>query len=142
MITFELVTLDGVKLTEEVHEVRLPTLDGEIGVFTDHAPLVTVAATGIVAVRRKAGDPESKLEYYATNGGVIEILDNTVRLLVDEADREDEISEADALKAFEKAQKMRAEAGDNQVSLNQAENLINRHAVQLKVAEIRRRKRR
>lgn len=140
-LRFELVTLDGTKLSEDVYEVRLPTVDGEIGVFVNHAPLVTVADTGIIAVRRKKDDPESKLEYFATNGGVIEILDNTVRVLVDEADREDEISEADALKAFEKAQKLRAEAKD-QVSLSQAENLINRHAVQLKVAEIRRRKRR
>lgn len=141
MIRFELVTLDGVKLSQDVYEVRLPTVDGEIGVFTNHSPLVTVAVTGIVVVRRKKDDKDAQLEYFATNGGVIEILDNKVRVLVDQADREDEINEAEAMKAFEKAQKMRAEASD-QVTLSQAENLINRHAVRLKVAEIRRRKRR
>lgn len=141
MLRFQLVTLEGTKLDEEVYEVRLPTPDGEIGVFTSHAPLVSVASTGIITVKRAQNDPEAKWEYYASNGGVIEIVEGIVRVLVDEADREDEINEQEAQKAFEKAQSMRAEAKD-QVSLEKAQDLIDRQAVRLKLAGLRRHKRR
>jgi len=140
MLRFQLVTLEGTKLDEEVYEVRLPTPDGEIGVFTNHAPLVSVASTGVITVKRGQNDPEAKWEYYATNGGVIEIVEGIVRVLVDEADREDEINEHEAQKAFDKAKSMQADAKD-QVSLEQARELIDRQAVRLKVADLRRRRR-
>ena len=86
MIHFELVTLDGTKFSEEVHEVVLPTPEGYIGVFLNHMPLVSIASPGVITVRRKAGDSDSRLEHYASNGGVIEIGDNKVRVLADAAD--------------------------------------------------------
>ncbi len=143
MIYFELVTLDGTKFGEAVHEVVLPTPDGYIAVFEHHAPLVSIATPGIISVRRKAGDPDTKLEYFATAGGVIEILENEskVRVLVDEADREDEVNEKEAEAAFVRAQAMRSEAKD-QVSLQHAQSLVDRQASRLRVAELRRRKRR
>lgn len=141
MITFELVTLDGSKFGEDVYEVVLPTNDGYIAVFPHHMPLVSIAAPGIISVRRKQGDPDSKLEYFATNGGVIEIANNKVRVLVDEADREDEINAAEAEKAFEHAQNLRKEAKDT-LSLEKAQQLVDRQAVRLQVANLRRQKRR
>lgn len=140
MLRFELVTLEGTKLSEDVYEVRLPTPDGEIGVFTNHAPLVSVASSGVIVVKKGQTDPEPKWEYFATNGGVIEIVDGAVRVLVDEADRESEINEQEAQKAYERAKAMRAEAKD-QVSLDKAQQLIDRHAVRLQVAGLRRRHR-
>lgn len=138
MLRFELVTLEGTKLAEEVYEVRLPTPDGEIGVFTNHAPLVSVASPGVIVVKRQANDPAAKFEYFATNGGVIEIVEGIVRVLVDEADREDEINEQEAQKAYERAKAMKAEAKD-QVALDKAQSLIDRHSVRLQVAGLRRR---
>lgn len=141
MIKFELVTLSGTKLSDEVYEVLLPTPQGEIGVFQYHMPLISIASPGIIKVRRKHNHPDDMLEHFATNGGVIEVLDNTVRVLVDEADQPDEINEQEAQKAIEHAKKLQAEARD-QVSLAKAQNLIDRSQVRLKVAELKRRKRR
>lgn len=138
MIKFELVTLDGTKLSQDVYEVRLPTPDGEIGVFTDHMPLVTIASPGIIKVRAKNNTPDDMMDVFATNGGVIEILDNTVRVLVDEADRGEEINEKEAQSAYELAKKQRSEAKD-QVSLDEANTMIDRTAIRLKVAELKRR---
>lgn len=141
MIRFELVTLDGTKFGEEVFEVILPTQDGYIAVFPEHAPLVTIAVPGVISVRRKQGDPDTRLEYFATNGGVIEIGDNQVKVLVDEADREDEINEQEAQKAFDHAHALRKEAKDR-ISLEKAQGLVDRQAVRLQVANLRRQKRR
>lgn len=141
MIHFELVTLDGVKFKQQVYEVQLPTSEGYIGVFKDHSPLVAMAVPGVIMVRHKAGEPDDLQEFIATNGGVIEVGDNTVRVLVDEADLADEINEKEAEEAHKLAMKLRAEAKD-QTSLDHAQSLIDRSAVRLKIAGLKRHRRR
>lgn len=138
MFHFQLVSISGKKFDDDVYEVVLPTLDGEIGVLQGHMPLVSVATTGAIAIRRNPRDPDSQREYFATNGGVIEVADNNLRVLVDEADHADEINEAEAQKALERAQKMQSEAKD-QVSLEHAQSLVDRQTVRLQVAGLRRR---
>ncbi len=138
MFHFQLVAISGKKFDEDVYEVVLPTLDGEIGVLKDHMPLVSVATTGAIMVRRNPKDTDAQREYFATNGGVIEVSDNILRVLVDEADHADDINEAEVQKALERAQKMKAEAKD-QISLEHAQGLVDRQAVRLQVAGLRRR---
>jgi len=138
VIHFQLVALSGTKFDDDVYEVILPTLDGEIGVLQDHMPLVSVATTGAIAVRRDAKDSDAARDFFATNGGVIEVSGNTLRVLVDEADHADDINEAEAEAAMERAQKMKLEAKD-QVSLEHAQAIVDRHAVRLQVANLKRR---
>ncbi|MES2971232.1 MAG: ATP synthase F1 subunit epsilon [Patescibacteria group bacterium] len=140
MIRFELVSLGGVKFSEDVYEVLLPTLDGEIGVLPGHMPLISAATHGVIRVRRTSTERDDMMEHFAISGGVIEVADNTLRVLVDEADHADEINEADAQKALELAQKMKSEAKD-QVSLEHAQTLIDRSSVRLQVAGLKRRRR-
>ncbi len=138
MFHFQLVSLTGVKFDDDVSDVILPTLEGEIGVLQHHMPLISVATNGVICVRRHPKDTDAQREYFATNGGVIEIADNTLRVLVDEADHADDINEAEAQAAMELAQQMKAEATD-QVSLEHAQTLMDRHAVRLQVANLKRR---
>lgn len=141
MIKFELVTLSGTKFSDDIHEVTLPTVDGYIGIFDNHMPLISIAVPGVITVRRNMGDQDDKLEYFATNGGVIEIADNTIRVLVDEADQEDEINDQQAQAALEEAQELARNAKDK-LSLEHAQSLVDRQAVRLQVASLRRNKRR
>ncbi len=140
MIKFELVTLDGIKHSEHVYEVQLPTPDGYIAVFQHHAPLISLASPGVISIRAKQNQPDDMMEHFATHGGVIEISDNTVRVLADEADAAEELSEAEIQKALEQAHKLRAEAKD-QISLDHAQSLIDRQTVRLQVAGLRRKRR-
>jgi F-type H+-transporting ATPase subunit epsilon len=140
VIHFQLVSLGGKKFDEDVYEVILPTLDGQIGVLSNHMPLVSVATTGTIAVRHKSNDPDDFRDYFAVSGGVIEVSNNVLTVLVDEADHADEISEAEVQKAIEAAQKLKKEAKD-QVSLEHAQSLIDRQAVRLQVAGLKRRRR-
>lgn len=138
MFHFQLVSLSGTKFDDDVEEVILPTLDGEIGVLKDHMPLVSVATTGAIVVRRNAKDRDDQREYFATNGGVVEVSDNVLRVLVDEADHADDINEAEAEAAMERAKQLKAEAKD-EISLEHAQSLMDRHAVRLQVAGLKRR---
>lgn len=138
MFRFQLVALSGKKFDDDVYEVVLPTLDGEIGVLQDHMPLVSVATNGAIMVRRNPKDSDSQREFFAVNGGVVEVSNNTLRVLVDEADHAEELNEAEIQKALERAQKMKTEAKD-QVSLEHAQQLVDRQAVRLQVAALKRR---
>ena len=140
-MNFELVTLAGKKLDEEVYEVILPTSGGEIAVFPHHEALVTVAVPGVISVRREKQHTDDQMEYYAISGGVIEVGGNRVRVLVDEAEHGEDIVEAESQAALERATQMRGEATD-QVELEKAHQLVDRHAVRLKVADLHRRRRR
>jgi F0F1-type ATP synthase epsilon subunit len=68
----------------------------------------------------------------------VEVVNNTLRILVDDADHADDINEAEAEAAIELAKQMKAEATD-QVSLEHAQSLVDRHTVRLHVAGLRRR---
>lgn len=137
----ELVTLTGIKVDQEVYEVMLPTAAGPISVFADHEPLVSIAVPGAIAVRYAKSDADSKLEYFAVSGGVIEVTGSRVRVLVDEADHGDDIVEAESKAALAKALDMQKNAKDS-VELEKATQLVDRHQVRLNVAGLRRKHRR
>jgi F-type H+-transporting ATPase subunit epsilon len=140
-MNLELITLLGKKIDQEVYEVMIPTAEGEIGVFPGHEPLVTIAVPGAIVVRYNKGDNDSQLDYFAISGGVVEVSQEKVRILVDEADNGDDIIESESKAAPARAIEMRDNAKD-QVELEQAHQLVDRHSVRLKVADIRRRHRR
>ena len=139
-MNLKLVTLAGTKVDESVYEVIIPTVDGEISVFPDHEPLVTMAKSGVIQVRRNQADDDDRLELFAISGGVVRIDGATVQVLVDEAAHGDDIVEAESQKALERALKLRDEAKD-QVELDRAHQLVDRHMVRLKVADLKRHRR-
>ncbi|HKR81956.1 MAG TPA: ATP synthase F1 subunit epsilon [Candidatus Saccharimonadales bacterium] len=134
----ELVTLDGVKFSADAYSIILPTAAGEITVLPDHEPLMSLLVPGVITIRRNAHDADYHLEHYATYGGVVEVTKDAVRVLVDEASHGSEINEAEAQKAHEAAVALRAGA-KNQVELEKAQALVDRQAVRLQVAGLRRR---
>ena len=140
-MNLELITLLGKKVDRDAYEVMIPTADGEIAVFPGHEPLVTIAVPGAIAVRYKKGDPDGKLDFFAISGGVVEVSQEGVRILVDEADSGEDIIEAESKAALERELAMRDNA-KSQVELEQAHQLVDRHSVRLKVADLRRRHRR
>ncbi len=137
-MNFELVTLDGVKFKAEAYSAILPTADGEITVLPGHEPLLAQMVPGVIVIRRNKSDADYHLEHYATYGGVLEISHKGVRVLVDEATHGDEINLAEAQKAHDEALRLRKDAKD-QVELDRAQTLLERHGVRLQVAELRRR---
>lgn len=135
---FELVSLDGVKFSADAYSVVLPTAAGQVTLLPKHEPLLGVVVPGVITIRRNKTDPDYHLEHYATYGGVLEVGPDGVRVLVDEATHGEEINEAEAEKAHQAALDMRKAAKD-QVELDKAQALIDRHAVRLEVARMRRR---
>jgi F-type H+-transporting ATPase subunit epsilon len=140
-MNMKLITLGGTLVDRDIYEIVVPTAEGEIGVFPGHEPLVTIAVPGALVIRYGKGDADAKLDYFAISGGVVKVSPQDVQILVDEAHGGDDISEADAKVALERAIKMR-DSAKSQIELDEAHQLVDRHAVRLKVAELRRHRRR
>lgn len=136
----QLVSLDGVKFSAEAYSIILPTAAGEINVLPGHEPLLSLLVPGVITIRKDKNDPDYHLEHFATYGGVLEVTGDNVRVLVDEATHGDEINEAEAQRAHDEAVRLRKDAKD-QVELDKAQAMVDRQAVRLHVAGIRRRHR-
>ncbi len=77
-IALEIVTPEGVKLSENVQELTAPSVDGEFGVLPSHIPLLAALATGIVSYS-KGG----RTERVAVGPGFFEFADDRAVLLTD-----------------------------------------------------------
>lgn len=137
-MNFQLITLAGVKYSADAHSVQLPTAAGEITVLAKHEPLMSVLVPGVITVRRTANAAPHELEHYATFGGVVEVKRDTVKVLVDEADQDDDINEQEVEKAQAAARELLKNA-KTRVELNQAQAAMDRQAVRLQVAQLKRR---
>lgn len=137
----QLITLQGVSVDTDIYELMVPTDAGEIAIFPSHEPLVAMAAPGALTVRYKKEDDDTKLDYFAIGGGVIEVTYDAIRVLVDEADHAEDIIEGEAQAALDRALALKDAAKDS-VELDKAHQLIDRHVVRLRVAELQRRRRR
>lgn len=138
MIGLKLITLHGVHFDDKVYEAIIPTKSGDIAVYGGHAPLLSVAAPGVIAIRKERSTKDGSREFMAIYGGTVEVLNNVAQVLVDEVDTSDDISEAEAEKALKRAQELRNKAGDA-VSLAEAQQMIDRSTVRLQLAGIKKR---
>lgn len=137
-MNFQLVALAGVKFSEDAYSITLPTAAGEITIYPDHEPLISVLIPGVITIRKQKNDPDQLLEHFATYGGVLEVTREGAKVLVDEADADEDINEQEAEKARQAAENMLKNA-KNQVELEHAQGLVDRQAVRIQVAQIRRR---
>ena len=140
-LTFELVTPAGTAFSEDVYEVLLPTEAGQIAILPHHMDIVSVAKPGVISIRKKESDKDSNMDHFATNGGIIEVVDGVIRLLADDVEHSSDVDEAKAQEALKKAQELRA-AADDQISISEAEAIIEHSMARLKVADLKRRKNR
>ena len=95
----EIVTPSEKTFSEEVDMVTLPGVEGEMGIYPDHIPLMTQIIAGEVVA--KSGGKES---YLAVGEGFVKVTGNNVSILTDMAIDADNIDEATAEEARKKAE--------------------------------------
>lgn len=100
MINFEIATPERVVFREQVRQVSVPTLDGEITVLPHHLPLVSILSPGVLELKKA----DNSLEVISVSGGFIEVLQDKVIILADTAERAEEIDLARAEEARKRAE--------------------------------------
>jgi len=94
----EIVTPDAVVYSEDVHMVTLPAIEGQIGVYPMHIPLLTQIVPGEIIVQKDGHE-----SYLAVGEGVVEVTANRVAIVTDMAIPSDHIDEAEVEEARQRA---------------------------------------
>lgn len=97
-IHVEIVSAEGAIFSGDAERVFAPARAGEIGIAPRHAPLLTTLKPGSIRVLTADGE---KL-FYVT-GGVLEVQPHLVSVLADSALHADQLDEAEALAARDRA---------------------------------------
>jgi len=132
----EIVTAERLVYSEEgVDRLIVPGVEGELGVLTLHAPLLTMIKPGLMRIVK--GEEEVEM---AITGGFIEVRDNRITILADAAERAEEIDVERAEEARRRAKRLIEERGA-EVDLARAQAELAQALARIKAVERRRRRR-
>lgn len=92
----------------QVTSVRVSGIDGELGVYAGHTPLLTAIKPGMV----KFNLTDGKEEFIYVSGGFLEVQPTVVTVLADTAIRGDELDEQRILAAKRKAEESLSKTND------------------------------
>jgi len=103
-LKLEIVTPDAKVYSEDVDMVTLPGVEGEMGIYPQHVPLMTQLSAGEIIVRKGGQD-----FFLAVGDGFVEVTGERVAVLTDMAVRAENIDEAKAEEARRRAEARLAE---------------------------------
>jgi F-type H+-transporting ATPase subunit epsilon len=117
----------------EAEMVVAPGSEGQLGILPRHAPLLTTLHLGEMRVRRGGVD-----EGFFVAGGFLEVNDNVVTVLADDAERAEEIDIEHAEEARKRAQALLEQRGITADAESSALGELERALGRIKVAELHR----
>ena len=86
MLNLEIVTPEKKVFSDTVDAVTVPTESGEVGILSNHAPLISTLKAGVLSYTRGGTS-----ERMVVAGGFLEVSQNNVSVLADIAETADEI---------------------------------------------------
>ena len=128
----EIITAERQVFSDDVDLVVAPGIDGELGILPHHAPLMTMLQPGEILIRKDGEDT-----FLVVSGGFMEVIGNKVTILADACERSEEIDEARAQQAVERARERLAHQ-ETDLQMEQALGAVRRAQVRLNVVRRRR----
>ena len=129
-IHVDIVSAEGEIYSGEADMVFAPGKLGEIGIAPRHAPLLTDLRPGEVRVQPPEGEERS----FFVSGGILEVQPRRVTVLADSALRAEDIDEAAALAARERAREA-LEGGHGKIDIEQAQRELVEAEARYRAAE-------
>ncbi|AOW99427.1 MAG: F0F1 ATP synthase subunit epsilon [Moorea sp. SIO1F2] len=97
-LTVRIIAPDKTVWDDQAQEIILPSTTGQLGILSDHAPLLSALDTGVMRIRS-----DKEWIPIALMGGFVEVEDNEVTILVNGAESKDEIDKDAAGVEFNEA---------------------------------------
>jgi F-type H+-transporting ATPase subunit epsilon len=111
-LKLEIITPAGTAYSEDVDMVTLPGVEGQMGVFPQHVPLMTQMVPGEIIVRKDNHD-----YFLAVGEGLVEVTGDHVAILTDLAIAAEHIDEAKVEEARQRAEaRLREKLSDEEVA--------------------------
>ena len=127
-IKLEIVTPEGVVVSEDVDEVVLPGIEGEFGVLHGHIPFLTALKVGMLSYKAKGTE-----KHLAVSWGYVEVTGDNVKVLAETAERATEIDVSRAKRAKETAEKILT-AGKEDQEYEEAKVRLEKAVIRIQVA--------
>ncbi|HAN45916.1 MAG TPA: F0F1 ATP synthase subunit epsilon [Cyanobacteria bacterium UBA8156] len=99
-LSLKVISPDRTVVDAETDEVILPSTTGQLGILTDHAPLMSALETGVLRYRQN-----NAWQTVALMGGFVEVEANEAIVLVTQAELGSEIDPTKARVELEAAEK-------------------------------------
>jgi F-type H+-transporting ATPase subunit epsilon len=80
VLTVSVISPERVLFQGETDSVVAPAFDGEVGILTGHAPMVTLLGRGVLRLGAGAGGRR-----FVVAGGFLQVADDQVRVVTEEA---------------------------------------------------------
>jgi F-type H+-transporting ATPase subunit epsilon len=128
-IQLEIVTPDRQVVHDLVESVTIPGKGGYLGILPGHAPLLSELRTGEVVYTR-----DGTKHYLAVSWGFAEVLPGRVIILVQTAERAEEIDLARAERALERAEERLKKFTDATIDAERAREAYERALARLQAA--------
>ena len=80
MLTVSVISPEAVLFEGTTESVVAPAFDGQVGILTGHAPMVTLLGTGELRL-----GAEGSAQRFRVQGGFLQVVDNTVRIVTEHA---------------------------------------------------------
>jgi F-type H+-transporting ATPase subunit epsilon len=131
-LRLEIVTPQATVFSEDVDMVTLPVVEGQIGIYPMHVRLITQIVPGEIIVNQAGSE-----KYLAVGEGLVDITHDRVAIVTDMAIPAENIDEAKAAEARERAAaRLREKISDEEVATVNAS--LARSLAQLQVRKRRR----
>ena len=104
-LNLDIVTPSKTVFKGQIKSITVPGTKGGFQILVNHAPLVSTFEIGMIKIEL----PDSKINYFATAGGTIEVIDNEIIVLADSIEQVSEIDDERAEKAKQRAEERLAE---------------------------------
>jgi len=129
-LMLEIVTPEKLAFSGRVEEVTIPGSEGEFGVLRGHTPLLSFVDVGILNFTK-----EGKKTYYAVNTGYTEVTSTKVTVLVETAERSDDIDVERAKKARDRAEEKIGRLSKDDIEHEKAKTALLRAIMRISAAE-------
>ena len=129
----EIVSAEKNIYSDEVSAVVAPSIEGEIAILDNHAPLLTSLQPGEVRIIKNIDEDT----FLYLSGGFIEVLGNHVTILADAAERVEEIEESKVQEAIKQAEE---QLNTGQSGIDLANTLASMRKDQIRLKIVQRRK--
>ncbi len=133
-LLLEIVTPEKLAYRDQVDEVIVPGIDGQLGILPHHAPLLTVLGIGELRIRKG-----SEEEYFAIAGGFLQVRPDKVVVMAETADMASEIDIARAEQARKDAEAALSSSYVEPADMANARAALDRALLRIRVAERRHR---
>ena len=99
-LTVDVVSAENEIYSGEATFVSLPGEQGDLGIYPNHAPLITKIKPGVVTIKKDGSNDETIF----VAGGILEVQPRSITVLADTAIRAEDLDEGRLLDAQKKAQ--------------------------------------